>query len=196
MNDLITASPLIVGDFDWDLSKAVVNKSKKEDLLKRKSLKPLREFSTNKVSVYTTENGTTGVVFAVDEISGYLAYYVSFVRKRLLNGNNAIRQIKVWRGVSLVLPHNFTALIFFKYLLPKYGSLVSDESQTEAGKRFWLNRIRDAVQDTHLYSYALDIKTQKWFEITEKTNIQALEQDFWGTSGTRTKLLAISNEPW
>lgn len=46
--------------------------------------------------------------------------------------------------------------IFFKFILPKTGTLVTDYQQTQDGQRFWTNKIGKALQKSLFVNFQSD----------------------------------------
>jgi hypothetical protein len=106
--------------------------------------------------IYKFGDTENGYVVLVDE--GEVIYFVKYKRVKF-NGTRYARQVLVWRNTNTAASIGFADFVFFKRLLPTFKCLISDQLQTEQGKRFWLFAIDKAVQE-HLYVYLFDRSTR------------------------------------
>lgn len=119
-------------------------------------------------------------------------YYVKYeVNTIPVINKPAVTQVAVWRQAG----RGFDGVaddIFFKYLLPRYGIIATDLYHTDAGHRFWLNRIKDAL-DTGFKVLYLDLSSKKIIEIKDFQQVIELESSIWGKEDSyQTKRLLIS----
>ena len=95
--------------------------------------------------------------YALIEITNgvpHLRYYVQYENKWVtLLKHNAIQQVMVWRGKGY---SNVATSIFFDYLLPETGCIITDAFQTPDGEKFWWDRVKQALEK-NLFVYYLDI---------------------------------------
>ncbi len=83
-------------------------------------------------------------------------YHVKFEvkTKKFWNNHCQVTQVEVWRQAgSGEITHGLPKAIFFDYLLDKYGAIVCDRLHTEHGKRFWLDRLTEALQASYEVFY-------------------------------------------
>ena len=76
-------------------------------------------------------------------------YHVKFEvkTKKFWNSHCQVTQVEVWRQAgSGEITHGLPKTIFFDYLLKNYGAVVCDHLHTENGKRFWLDRLTEALK--------------------------------------------------
>lgn len=124
-------------------------------------------------------------------------YYVKykFLKKSFLP-KPAAQQISVWRNRRKLKTSNIASKIFFDFLLPKTGIVVTDAEQTEDGQAFWFNRIGDAF-NKGLYVYFIDImaprKIKRIFDEDELYDI-VKDANIWGSEQKHTtRRIAISD---
>lgn len=100
-------------------------------------------------SLFTTGDDTNGYYYLVEDEKNFY-----FVRYRMIkaNGNRFGRQVLVARKESSVRSTGIALYVFYKYLLPRFGALLTDTQQTLLGKRFWSYALHQAfVQNFHVY---------------------------------------------
>lgn len=104
--------------------------------------------------------------FAVIKNSNrYIAYYMKFRFDNVpVINRQCVRQVVVWRSAEPIT-QRMGREMFNDILLPRYQTVITDAEQTEDGKRFWKDRIADALADSSLKVYYLNIYTPK--EIVE-----------------------------
>lgn len=97
----------------------------------------------------------------IRDSDSYVAYYMRFQFDMIpLIKRQCVRQITVWRSKS-VLPVTDITKQIFNDLIFKYQTVITDAEQTEDGRRFWLSRIREALDDSSLFVYYINISHPK-----------------------------------
>lgn len=103
--------------------------------------------------------------------------YVMEYEVRKLGSITYASQVKIWHndlkkykletiGQKAVPAH------VFDFLIKTYDAVITDRLQTEAGKGFWMNRLREAfATGKHVYS-----------KLPDYPALQALEGHIWGDS--------------
>ncbi len=96
---------------------------------------------------------------------------------------------------TLGLPHK----VFFRILLPKYGSLISDSAQTDKGRRFWFYAIKEAFRTRHNV-YFVDGRDEqnpaKLHLLVDWSDVMQVRDQVWGTSALHElTFIAISKHP-
>lgn len=92
------------------------------------------------------------VYFASSEDNEHCLYYVELLMaqvprelQHLLN-RRTTTQTAVWKAKNIPLHQAGIASFFFwKYLISKTRSILSDSMQSDAGSRFWFNRVNEAL---------------------------------------------------
>jgi len=88
----------------------------------------------------------------------YVAYYMKF-RFDMINliKRQCVSQIAIWRSRMVNEQSGMAKRIFMNHLIPKYGNIITDSEQTEDGRRFWADRIRECVTQGDCYVYYVSI---------------------------------------
>ena len=189
----IQATPQNIFDTDFKLSLKYPNKVKYKEL-KHKHGALITNLTEN-VALYLFPSELA----LLDDSKEKTLYYVQFKEKPFL-GRKAITQIKLWSDpVSSYTDSVFkdgmkiTAYAFFKILLPKADLILSDTQQTQAGRRFWEKRVKDAL--THsLFVYVIDRNLKTKSQITSMEEFDNIKDDLWGDSDSfLAKRIAISH---
>ncbi len=111
-------------------------------------------------------------------------YYVKFEikSKKFWNSPHQAIQVGVWRQIgSGEITHGLPKAIFFNYLLDEYGAIVSDYLHTEHGKRFWLDRLTEALKYGYDIFYG-DYGTRHLTRINNKNDlVHSYLNQCWGT---------------
>jgi len=96
-----------------------------------------------------------------------------------------VSQIALWRRTGSPFVQKLTTRIFFTYLLPKYGCILSDAQQTQDGNTFWINRMAEATRMGLRVGLA-NMTEQKisYFDPTRSTYLEWLKANpDWGAAG-------------
>ncbi len=118
---------------------------------------------------------------------GETLYHVKFEikSKKFWNCPRQAIQVEVWRQVgSGEITHGLAKSVFFDYLLDRYGAIVCDYLHTEHGKRFWLDRLTEALQGGYEIFYG-DYGTRNLTKIQNKREL--MESDVAQCWGEDTK---------
>lgn len=110
-----------------------------------------------------------------------IIYFVKFIRKKIHYINReSIQQIAVWRESGSVAV-GVASDIFFNYLLPLTGCIVTDLYQTSNGQRFWEDRIHDALS-RGLHVYFLDVMppSRRCIPILNVNDLSTHKNEIWG----------------
>lgn len=110
-----------------------------------------------------------------------ILYFVKYVVKKIhYIQSQSAQQIVVWRTPSRKAD-GVSKDVFFKYILPITGCIVTDVYQTNAGKRFWEARLHDAWE-SGLNVYFIDIMppNRKIIPIRNYNELYALKDQIWG----------------
>lgn len=118
-----------------------------------------------KVATYTSEGDDWDLMYL--KFGGQDIYYVSAegliqycveVDEFSINdyGISTLAQTSVWRNKAFSELDDLAKWVFFKVLFPKYGTVLSDDTQSIDGKNFWSRRAKQAI-DLGLNVYALGL---------------------------------------
>lgn len=93
----------------------------------------------------------------IRDSDSYVAYYMKFRFDMIrLIKRMCVRQVIVWKSKE-ALPDAAITKKIFNDLIHKYQTVITDAEQTPDGRRFWLNRISDALSDSSLFVYYINI---------------------------------------
>ena len=182
---------LLSTDIDFKLSDDSFNSNYNKELLKSSKTKILETFDDFTDSkLYKSGNK----IFLSDGFKIY--YFVHYVEKyQPLLGEKAITQIKVWRSNSSGGISHLPSYVFYNYLLPITGVIITDIEQTDDGKRFWWDRIVQSLRNgDFVYFINLMSPKREVTRITSYKEFKELDQKYsiWAKA-SEYKLLAISN---
>jgi len=110
-----------------------------------------------------------------------ILYFVKFLVKRInYIKRDSAQQIAVWRadGSEAV---GIAGDIFFNYILPITGCIVTDIYQTKEGQKFWQDRIANALE-RGLHVYYLDVMppNRKIVPILNYNDLISNRDEIWG----------------
>lgn len=110
-----------------------------------------------------------------------MLYFVKFIVKKIhYIKQDAAQQIAVWRadGSEAV---GIAGDIFFNYLLPITGCMVTDIYQTTDGQKFWGDRISNALE-RGLFVYYIDVMppNRKTVPILNYGDLISHKDEIWG----------------
>ena len=132
------------------------------------------------------EEGTGGVYFLHSEESGEVPCFVRYrdcqvppAFKKLLPGPNP-KQVMVWSEPGFA-DHKLDESVFWKILLPKFHTLVSDFHQKPESKDFWVSAVRAAFNQ-HLKVHLLSTADRTSKSPENLAELQGLGNQVWGTS--------------
>lgn len=110
---------------------------------------------------------------------GLVVYYVKYEKSHVnILKSDAIQQVALWRDVDSEY-NDVASVIFFDYLLPETGYIVTDLYQTEYGQRFWESRIKDAFKRNLKVLY-VNTQTNKVVPILKMDDLYNLKNEIWG----------------
>jgi len=187
LEELLFEMPQSIEPTEFNLNDPEVNRHFAREFMKDNEREQLEDFGGS--VLYKIGNR---IVFIDEEseLAPRILYYVQW--KEIFHkfvGKRAATQIAVWRDQDEPITSGLAQRIFFHYLLPIYGVMVTDTMQTPDGRRFWINRIGDAFKkDLRVYYLNLlqpaDGKSAKreLIEIDNETEFSKLsrEKEFWG----------------
>jgi hypothetical protein len=102
---------------------------------------------TGEYVLFEVPYGTDGKIYLINKTKERIHYYVQFETVRWKVTGEAVTQVAVWRSAFVgAYFQNLTKTMFFDYLLPRKGTIISDEQQTGDGHRFWMTVMSMAAQ--------------------------------------------------
>ena len=140
-----------------------------------------------------------GYVVLVSSKSGEIIYFVRFVKKSIFS-NQLGRQVLLWRSKEAdedghVAAAGFARYVFFRYLLPKFGALISDTQQTGRGRDFWDYALETAFEESK-FVYMLQAKPRVLVLLSSLADVKANAKTIWGYIPDHEKTgIIISTKP-
>lgn len=192
MEDPLSATMLIP-----DLDSGKVSSWFKElaTLLSKKTPKFLEHYpDANGGELFSVGDDTNGYYYL--KVDDDLIYFVRYRRVKA-NGNSFGRQVLVARKRSNILSTGVALHVFYKYLLPRFGALVSDTQQTQHGKAFWDYAIAAAFKRAILV-YFLDRRAtpNRVLRMSTPKDVDLNSKEIWGTEqGHLRTHVVISKTP-
>ena len=177
MNDPLSATMLIP---DIDSGKISSWFKELDTLLSKKSPKFLEHYpDANGGELFSVGDNTNGYYYLKADDS--IIYFVRY-RSVKANGNSFGRQVLVARQRSNILSTGVALHVFFKYLLPRFGALVSDTQQTQHGKAFWDYAIASAFKRSFIV-YFLDRRStpNRLIQMSTPKDVNQNSKEIWGT---------------
>jgi len=108
-------------------------------------------------------------------------YYVRYEVQNLgYIGRKAASQVLVWRSRAGQITSGLASNIFFNYILPKTGTIVTDYLQTKEGAGFWEDRINDALSSNKFVYYVNFLPPRVIKQITNIDELRAMRNTVWG----------------
>lgn len=187
-------SPQWIESQEFGLDKISSNISRAKELLGDSKQAMIAEIFPS-VNLYKIAN-QYALINVVDQYSPVIWYYVKYETKyRKFLNNTCIQQVVVWRKMTEPKTDGFAKKMFFDYLLPETGCIITDALQTSSGQRFWMARINDAFS-LSLPVYMVDLMPpQKIIKLENPQDIDTLlsDESVWGDHKSyQTKRIIIT----
>lgn len=192
IEDILIETPLNIENIDWHYLNDDVKNREMYRIFAIKKFKKVVEQVNSVATIY--RDGSQ--YFCLDTELKRITYYMKFEV-----GNNGkigdyVWQSLVWRDFTIRYLSTIPQKMFFKYLLPKFGCILTDSEQSWDGRRFWALRISDAfTMNLNVYFYNFDgHKLVKMNNINDFRQVQA-QYDVWGGNDKhRMKRMVITNK--
>lgn len=159
----------------------------------------LLEITSTGIKLFELVANKEHEIFAIDDDGPQIAYYVRFeVQAADFIDLDWVTQVLVWKSTILSpKSEGLAKYVFFKYVVPLTGTVVSDGLQTPDGERFWKYRIPDAFTSSKYKVYLLNFNDKTVRRIKTINDYKKLiytDKDPWGPTGYHKGLrLAISD---
>ena len=111
--------------------------------------------------------------------SGLITYFMEYATTRRGGFGNRATQVKVWATIAPGMVGMATH-VFFNVMLVEYDTMVSDRIQTEDGRKFWLRRMAEAIQNESMQVGLLDHGTPITYDPNIGWNPWLTKVDGWG----------------
>lgn len=178
LSDIIIESPNIIGAYTPKiLINSIRNRQKYNRLLNNPHKKVYKKIDDN-ATIFTLGNK----IFCLNDKRQKITYYMEFKKSYSNIIGNHVQQVYLWSDDDNEYDFNLPTNIFWEYLLPKYGSILTDSKQSWDGKRFWLRQIRKAFRIPSIYVYYVDFGTREVYEINDDIEWQIFKDrsiDVW-----------------
>lgn len=163
LSDVIIKSLDNVGAYSSTiLINSIRNRQKYERLLKNEHKKLYKTIDDN-ASIYTLGQK----IFCLNDKRRKITYYMEFKKSYNNVIGHHVQKIFLWSNGDNEYELDLPTHIFWEYLLPKYGSILTDSKQSWDGKRFWVRQIRKAYRIPGIYVYYVDFGTREVYEIND-----------------------------
>lgn len=162
IKEIVSESPQFVGTTDFNLDDTANNKA-----FAARCITKVSEVieKNNNYEISRTGDSYHGWMFLYVYATQTVEYVVQYERENFKWLAPTVTQCLLWRATASLYTKNLTQRMFFDYLLPRYGAIISDTQQTKDGYRFWGDRMSDAVSLGHFVGIA-DMRDHKvdWFD--------------------------------
>lgn len=167
--------PEMIGGEDFGLESDKINHEMAGSFIRDKSTIKVGDINghqlykcDNRYAVIEDDNGTPTIKYLVK----YEINHISLI------GKDAVQQVALWRDTDSQY-NNIANKIFFDYILPQTGCIVTDLYQTEYGQRFWDSRVKDALKLGHEV-YFIDSNVKSIDKIESYSMLRELKSHIWG----------------
>lgn len=168
--------PEMIGDEDFGLESDVINKEMAQSFLRDKDTQNLGKLKNH--TLYKQNNRLALIDTTVGE-TPHILYYLKYEINHLNILNcDAAQQVAVWKEHGGET-NDIASEMFFTFLLPLVGCIVTDLYQTTYGKRFWLDRVADAIKIGLKVLY-INTDTNKITTINDMNKLKSLQKEIWG----------------
>lgn len=154
------------------------------DSVKSKNFTEIKDFPLNGYHLIEHENQ----ILLITRDWSKCTYYVNL--EQVLNlHQKSIRQVYLWRAQSDVLPA-ITNIVFWEILLPRFGCIVTDTTQTQMGKDFWMRRLPEAFR-MKLQVSRVNQRTGVVVQMDSMEDVYNNESSIWGSSSKHENELVM-----
>jgi hypothetical protein len=160
-------TPQLVAPTDFNLADPIENRELAKKLLKKKT--ELIQDSVDYEIIRSGDN-RNGNIALVNKHSNMLDYLVHYAAKYYSHIGETVTQLKLWRRRGSPYVQGITRQIFYSYLLQNYPMIMSDNQQTDDGRKFWLDRMAEATTLGYRVGLAnLYTRSVEWFDPAHST---------------------------
>lgn len=164
MGQLILEAPEAIGPTEFNLDDRVINRT-----FAAKQMKRVTEVIEDNADyqLARTGDGQNGWILLFNKHDQTADYVVQYRTRRWKLLPPTVTQCVLWRSAGSIYARGITVRIFFDYLLHQHPAIMSDRLQTDAGNRFWLDRMADAIsRKLRVGVVELNRRTINWFDPT------------------------------
>lgn len=178
--EILNEMPELIDATDFNMMDPAKNAWLSEKLLSTKNREIIEE---DERGLLFRVGDREGNVALYDKRDQRIVYWIRFKTFRNKLIGEPVTQIILWRDVDSDLTTNITKHVFFDYLLPKWGIIMSDAKQTAQGRDFWRSRMAQAA-GLGLNVGLLNMNSQKieWFDSSQQNISNWLKShlNVWG----------------
>jgi hypothetical protein len=177
----ITSAPYLLDPTHFNLKDPESNKRRLQDFYDKYPNKkiglhrelPLIEFTVSEKESYIVLVHPTSAIL-------YLVHLKAEKLPQLTS--SSVTQVEVWRRLGAPQARGLAKFVVFSILLHRYKYIVSDKSQTERGRDFWIDLLGDAASLGHKVGVTLDDDPVEWKGDTAYEQwMRLVETEAWGT---------------
>ena len=179
----ISSAPYLIDPTQFGLNDLEKNQARLADIKRKYKAHPLPTWHGAELIEYTVGPDEAYIISEVDQGDGpEIAYLVHLKMERLKAlESRSVTQVEVWRNPAGGSPTGLTKHVFFDILLKRFKFIVSDRSQTERGKEFWLLRLKEAESLGHRVGVIIDDEVTWKGDVLFGPWIRTMEKSVWGT---------------
>ena len=171
LQDIILEAPATADPLEDFLGDLDTNQGELRKLL---MLKPKHVMSVNDNFVmYSAKMGDRQIFFGVVIDEMRIVYYMVFETEKSKLIGKFVYQSYVWVDKTYSAARGLPRLMFFNHLLLKYKTVVTDSIQTWDGRKFWMSRIKDALEK-NIKVYYVNFETNHIEEIHKYEDVARL----------------------
>ena len=190
-------SPQYTFPQEFGLDEPKQNITQTLSFLKDKNKTPIAKYSDGEFTMYEFPRMYL-LVNHTDDYAPQTEYAMKFKLEfnKFLN-RQTVQQIVVWRKLLSNFTNGLAKTIFLNELLPKYKTIITDAYQTQDGKRFWGNRIVEALGNGLFVYYinSLQPRTIKQTHSISELDNLVNNDKVWGDSQKfQAQRLVITSE--
>lgn len=194
LSDIIIESPNIIGDYTPKILINSIQNHQKYIRLWNNAHKQVYKHIDDNATIYTLGNK----IFCLNTKRQKITYYMEFKQSYSNIIGHHVQQLLLWSNGSNEYELHLPTTIFWEYLLPKYGSILTDSKQSWDGSRFWKRQINIALKSDGIYVYYVDFGTREVYEINDETDWEIFLDrgiDVWEIGKTyEMRRMLISNK--
>jgi hypothetical protein len=185
---ILNEVPQVIPATNFDLEISTNNLRLSGQIIHNKSLEVLEDTPTYRL--VKTGHGQNGFYARIQKSDNRITYLVKYESNTYFG--KAVTQVAIWRD-PLSNTSGLARDIFFDHLLTDWPTIISDERQTIDGRRFWLERMAEAVQ----FGFAIGLlnlnhRSIDWFSGSDFRSWIEDRSGAWGDSATRPLRFVIS----
>lgn len=169
--DILVETPNIIGAYTpITLTNSIQNNQLYNKLLNNAHRK-LYKILNDDAKIYTLGQK----IFCLNHKRKKITYYMEFKKSYSNIIGNHVQQAFLWSVDNNDYELNLPTTIFWEYLLPKYGSILTDSKHSWDGRRFWKRQINRALHTSGVYVYYVDFGTREVYEINDEIDWEIFE---------------------